>query len=84
MSAYHCEGDEECVLFVKAQGNCGSQVGQLLERSVTFRAQQHIARAGFRRGGGDGSDHTVLSYQGGQAWPEIGVADVRESDIREL
>ena len=78
MSSYECEGFEECSLFVKPIGNCGPGPSTLQERSVTFRAQQHIARAGFKRNGGDGSDQTILTYGGGLPWPEHGIADVRE------
>lgn len=78
MSSYECEGFEECSLFVKPMGKCGPGPYTLQERSVTFRAQQHIARVGFKRNGGDGSDQTILTYGGGVPWPEQGIADVRE------
>ena len=79
MSSYECLGFEECSVFVKPMGNCGSDhAGTIQERSITYRAQQHIAREGFKRSGGDGRDQTVLSYAGGLPWPEVGIVDIHE------
>ena len=54
--------------------NCGH--GPAVQvRQISYDAQQRIAQAGFEQNGGDGRG-IVLSYAGGQQWPEFGVTDM--------
>jgi len=71
---YQCESFEECSLYLKPVGKCGESPAETV-RQVTYSAQQKIAQAAFAHNGGDGRG-TLLSYSGGQKWPEFGVADI--------
>jgi len=71
---YTCHDDSECTVFLKTLGPACQSEAAVQFRKISLRALQHIAAKGAERNGGDGRD-TVLTYGGGQVWPEIGVAD---------
>jgi hypothetical protein len=73
---YQCDDPMECIAFMKPIGPaCGNDGIQMIARKMTYQAQQKIAAHGFQQNGGDGSG-VLLTYGGGEAWPDDVVANM--------
>jgi len=70
---YNCDNFEVCIVWLQPGKECGSD-GGVQTRTISFEAQQIIAKHGFQQDGGDGRG-TALTYGDGDIWPEYGVAD---------